>query len=51
MRADQAAADGSKPRRRGVRPLLLILLWVWAALVFVVVDLFLNVEEFDRVIG
>lgn len=35
-----------KPR---VRLRLLLLLWVWAALMFVVVDLFYNVPEFDRV--
>jgi hypothetical protein len=29
--------------------LLLVLLWIWAGLVFVVLDLFLNVPEFDRV--
>jgi hypothetical protein len=34
-------------RRVGWR--LLILLWVWAALVFVVVDLFRNVPAFDRI--
>jgi hypothetical protein len=28
---------------------LLVLLWGWAALMFVVVDLFLNVEEFDAI--
>ena len=36
----------SKPR---IRPLLLILLWIWAGCVFLVVDLFWNVPEFDRV--
>jgi protocatechuate 3,4-dioxygenase beta subunit len=40
--------DASKPRRR-VRPLLLILLWIWALFVFVTVDLFRNVREFDAV--
>lgn len=35
-----------KPR---VRLRLLLLLWVWAALVFVVVDLFRDVPEFDRI--
>lgn len=39
----------NEPRRRRVRPLLLILLWVWAILVFVVVDLFLDVDELDHV--
>jgi hypothetical protein len=37
----------SGPRRR-VRPLLLVLLWIWAVLIFGVVDLFRNVPEFDR---
>ena len=31
-----------------IRPLLLILLWVMAVCVFMVVDLFRNVPEFDR---
>lgn len=35
--------------KRRIRPLLLALLWIWAALVFTVVDLFRNVPEFDRV--
>jgi hypothetical protein len=34
-------------RRVGVR--LLLLLWLWAALMFTVVDLFLNVPAFDKV--
>jgi len=33
---------------RPIRPLLLFLLWIWAACVFFICDLFLNVEEFDR---
>lgn len=37
------------PARSRVRWTLLALLWVWAILVFVVIDLFLNVEEFDRI--
>jgi len=37
-----------KPRRR-VRPLLLVLLWIWAVCVFLVVDLFLNVRALDGV--
>ena len=32
-------------RKRRIRPLLLILLWVWAILVFLVVDLFLDVDD------
>jgi hypothetical protein len=32
-----------------VRPLLLVLLWIWALCVFLVVDLFLNIEEFDAI--
>jgi HEAT repeat protein len=36
-------------QRRRVRPLLLVLLWVWALCVFLVVDLFLNVAAFDSV--
>jgi antitoxin component YwqK of YwqJK toxin-antitoxin module len=43
------APDPTAPPRRRVRPLLLALLWAWAILVFVVLDLFLDVEEFDRV--
>ena len=34
---------------RRVRPLLLGLLWAWALCVFLILDLFLNVEEFDAV--
>jgi hypothetical protein len=37
------------PGRRRVRATLLALLWVWALVIFMVVDLFWNVEEFDRV--
>jgi len=37
------------PRRSGVRLVLLLLLWAWAALVFVVIDLFYDVPEFDRI--
>ena len=37
-------------KRRGrIRPTLLILLWVWAGCVFLVLDLFRNVPELDRV--
>ncbi len=32
-----------------VRPLLLVLLWIWAGCVALVLDLFLNVEELDAV--
>jgi antitoxin component YwqK of YwqJK toxin-antitoxin module len=46
--ADRADPEKKKGTRR-VRPLLLVLLWVWAGCVFVVVDLFRNVEEFDAV--
>lgn len=35
--------------KRRVRWTLLALLWVWAGCVFLVIDLFLNVEEFDGV--
>ena len=42
-------ASSEKPAKRRVRPLLLILLLVWAVLVFMVIDLFLNVGEFDGV--
>jgi hypothetical protein len=34
-------------RKSRVRARLLILLWIWAATVFVVVDLFLDVDAFD----
>ncbi len=37
-----------KPRRR-VRPLLLVLLWIWAGCIALVLDLFWNVAEFDGV--
>lgn len=37
----------TKPRR--VRPLLLVLLWIWAGCVALVLDLFLNVDEFDAI--
>lgn len=43
------AEEGAKPPRRRIRPLLLVLLWVWAVLVFVVIDLFRNVPAFDRI--
>jgi hypothetical protein len=36
------------PRKR-VRVTLLVLLWIWAGSVFLVLDLFLNVPEFDAV--
>ena len=35
--------------RRRIRPLLLVLLWIWAACIFMVVDLFKNVNEFDDI--
>lgn len=38
----------SKSSRR-IRPRLLILLWIWSACMFTVVDLFLTVDEFDGV--
>jgi hypothetical protein len=40
--------DAKKARRR-VRPLLLVLLWIWAICVFVTIDLFRNVSEFDSI--
>ena len=42
------AAAGTKPAQR-IRFRLLVLLWVWALLVFAIVDLFWNVQEFDGV--
>jgi len=36
-------------KRRGIRPVLLVLLWMWALVMFLVVDLFFNVDEFDHV--
>ena len=36
-------------RRPRVRLTLLVLLWIWAACIFVTLDLFLNVSEFDAV--
>ncbi len=38
-----------KPQTRRVRPLLLVLLWIWAGCVALVLDLFRNVPEFDGV--
>jgi HEAT repeat protein len=38
--------DKTKAR---IRPTLVILLWIWAGCVFLLIDLFFNVEEFDRV--
>ena len=35
--------------RKRIRATLLALLWVWAICIFLVLDLFLNVAEFDRV--
>ena len=34
---------------RRIRPMLLVLLWVWAGCVFLTLDLFLNVREFDAI--
>jgi len=42
----RVAANPERPRVRGV---LLLLLWAWAATIFMVVDLFLNVAEFDSI--
>ena len=42
------AATGNKPAQR-IRGRLLVLLWIWALLVFAIVDLFWNVREFDRI--
>ena len=40
----------SAPRdTRRVRPMLLILLWIWVVTVAVVLDMFWDVEEFDRI--
>ena len=36
-------------RRPRVRLTLLVLLWIWAACIFLTLDLFLNVSEFDAV--
>ncbi len=44
---NQTQQEG-KPQSR-IRPVLLVLLWIWAILVFVVVDLLLDVEAFDRI--
>jgi len=35
--------------KKRVRGTLLVLLWIWAICIFVVLDLFLNVDEFDRI--
>jgi hypothetical protein len=42
------APDSRTPGRR-VRPLLLVLLWIWVGCIALVLDLFLNVGEFDAV--
>ena len=42
------ATKQPQPRRR-VRPVLLGLLWIWAVCIFLVLDLFLNVAEFDGI--
>ena len=34
--------------KKRTRPTLLVLLWIWAASVFLILDLFLNISEFDR---
>ena len=39
----------TKAPRPRVRKTLLVLLWIWAACVFLTLDLFLNVREFDAV--
>jgi hypothetical protein len=41
--------ETTQRRRPRVRLLLLVLLWIWAACVFLVLDLFLNVETLDSV--
>lgn len=38
-----------KPQPRRIRPLLLVLLWIWAGCIALVLDLFLDVPEFDEV--
>lgn len=38
-----------KPKPRRVRPLLLVLLWMWAGCIALVLDLFLNIAEFEEV--
>ena len=38
-----------RAEKRRVRPVLLVLLWIWAVCVFAVVDLFFNVEEFGGI--
>jgi hypothetical protein len=39
----------AEKKRRRIRPVLLVLLWAWAIVVFLIVDLFWNVSEFDGV--
>lgn len=36
-------------RARRIRPLLLVLLWVWAGCIALVLDLFFNITEFDGI--
>lgn len=43
------AKAGPRATRQRVRPLLLVLLWVWAGCIALVLDLFLNVEELDSI--
>ncbi len=38
-----------KQQTRRIRPLLLVLLWIWVASIALVLDLFLNVTEFDAI--
>jgi antitoxin component YwqK of YwqJK toxin-antitoxin module len=37
------------PAKGGIRWTLVVLLWAWAVVIFVVIDLFLDVEEFDGI--
>ena len=39
----------AEAKKRRIRPVLLVLLWAWAIVVFLVIDLFWNVPEFDGV--
>jgi hypothetical protein len=39
----------TKASRPRVRKTLLVLLWIWAACIFLTLDLFLNIDEFDDI--
>jgi len=44
-----APTNDDASAKKPIRWMLLVLLWAWALVMFIVVDLFLDVEEFDHV--